>query len=519
MRNKLVFYSAVILMLTGCLFFMGCFGDSNREHQISINSDPAKVAALRSQIKMDVSGAKGLGGGEGSEYNQSGSPYCSVYRSVSSSLLSEIPPVVKFLQDGTGSSVYESLPEYTSLASAAVYKIIPSPDDSVYIVWDIYEGDIPRFSNKPLKESYTYYTWDDGTITDEDGNIITEDDIPVVVTTGNIWRISKDGVLTWFNGDGGDWEGNNPAANFAWNLMAYENYNKVKNFQMDKDGNLYGYKFQEDYGNSEILKYNPTSEELTTISICQSNYPRFDVCGSYIFEENVRENEYFKVIPIENPSQSHFIPRAASRTIQFYDSINDLIILESTWGVETLYTADDIEKDLYTEFAYYSPFEADNIVTWKNPDDWADYTAFEGGFIRDGKVYALLTNSTGDGDFRIYELSYSAENHTYTPSNEYIDVTSYYNKLNFTESKMNSNYLFYIDDDSHLWKVDASTGEVTDLTPQNIKVTDFAANETDVYITGKKGSSSVSGKINIQSNEFIESQTTDTLTVMATVDF
>ena len=511
MRNKYVSFSALFLMLTVCLFFMACSGDSGRP--VSLTADPAKVAALRAQIQMDVSEAKGIGGGEGSSYQQSRS----VYRSVMSAGTTDVPPVVKFLQDGTGESVYKNLPEYNNLASAAVYKIIPSPDDSVYIVWDIYEGSFPRFSNQPLRESYTFYTWDNGTMTDEDGNLITEDDIPVVVATGDIWRITKDGELSWFNGDGGDWGENNPAAGFAWNLMRYETYNRVKNFQMDGNGNLYGYKFQEDdTANSVILKYDPTAQTLTTVSVCQSNHPRFDVCGSYIFEENVRENAYFKVMPIANPSQSHLIPRAAYKTVQLYDSINNVVILESYGGEETLYTANDIANGLYTEFAYYSPYGADNIVTWDIPDS---YDTLENSFIRNGKVYALLCNRS-ESKYRIYELSYSAENHKYTPSNEYIDVTACYDKLNFTEGKMNSTYLFYLDDNSHLWKVDASTGNPTGCTPPGVDIiTDFAANETDVYITGKSGNTPVSGKINIESGVFTESETTDSLTVMATVDF
>ena len=359
-------------------------------------------------------------------------------------------------------------------------------------------------------------------MTDEDGNTITEADIPVVVTTGDIWRITKDGELSWFNGDGGDWGENNPAANFAWNLKTYETYNRVKNFQMDKDGNLYGYKFQEGDGNSVILKYDPTAQTLTTVSVCQSNHPRFDVCGDYIFEENVRENEYFKVIPIANPSQSHFIPRAASSTVQFYDSINNVIILDNPYGVETLGSASEIESQNCAAFSYYSPFTNDTIVSWERPGS-VNYVTFESGFIRNRKVYALLGNNSdwsnnGEYAYRIYELSYSTAEHKYTPSNEYIDVTACYDKLNFTESKMNSTALFYLDN-GHLKKVDASTGDRTDLTPTNVEITDFAANETDVYITGKRGNTPVSGKINIESGAFTESETTDSLTVMATVDF
>lgn len=519
LKKKSVEYSTLFLMLAVCMFFCGC--PRNSGTQINMN-DPVKIAALQAQIKLDVSGAKSLGGGEGSNYQSSSSR--SAFRSVSRSATGTegIPPFVKFLEDGTGHTVYESLPPYNNLDTAAVGSIIPSPDGSIYIAWDIYNGTWPRFSDKPLRESYGYVTWDNGTITDIDtGEVITEDDIPTVFATGLVWRISKDGKLTWFSS--GD-DPTQPGYDFLWDISTYMGSNHAKNFQIDKNGNLYGYKFLDiDYDTFKekvaLVKYDPSAEILETLSECEGSFPFFEVCGDYIVEAGVESSDdgYFKVIPIANPSQSFLNSKAVYSIVQLYDSINDVVISDCRGSAETLYTQEDINNEngrYYSPFVFYAPFGEDNIVTWDLPDGYGD-ASLEGSFIRNGNVYALLNVGSS---YKIHELSYSAENHRYTPSNNYIDVTSFYDKLDFSESKMNSTALFYLDG-SNIKKVDASSGTVTDITPSGVAVTDFVANNTDVYITGSNGTSAVSGKINIASGEFTASDTTDSLTVMAAVDF
>ncbi len=488
MKKNLVLLKNVASVLCVCLtalIFSGCNWEQKQAQ--------AK-AELLSKFQVDVSGAKSIGGG-GTDSSRR-----SVYGQVSSrSSKDELMSLVKFKADGKSESIFKSLPEYSNLEFRSVTNIIVSPDDSVYIIWD----DGPYFNNyAPYSANDNYnpnYAEADKTV-----------DTQIQIFTGRIWRITKDGELSWFDEYDFTHEG---FPTFPWkdSYCAYEK-------SIDKNGNLYALETSQT-SNAKILQYNPDTQKIKTISVCLSSHPKFEVCGDYIFEWG---SGYIRVIPINDPDGYWYLARntsdTASYSVNFYDYLNDV----TTTNIGT----------------FYSPFKTTNSVTVETPEQ-----STVKPFIRGNQLYARVycdyyswNETTYEDEHietdKIYALNYS--NHEYTlDDTKVIDVQEISSKLfdsysrDLPEKRMNSSGYFYLDSDTadffpHIMFVDGTTGAVQDLNtnlPSNIDIYDIAVNDTDVYFTGTRGTTPISGKINIATGEYTNSGSSVPIKVLATVDF
>lgn len=451
------------------------------------------LAELRSQISVNVSGAKSIGGGGISDSSRSRSGTV-----VSRSSSSDAVALVKFYSDGKTDSIFTSLPEYSNMEYLSVEDIVVSPDKSVYIIWKNASCEGPRFSNVPFTDQWNI-----------DYSAGTNMKPAVIFQTGNIWRITKDGELTWFNTyEITTYNGQETIPSFPWgttyNGHSYE-------YPIDKYGNLYA--FESNYTSSEnpkILQYNPNTQTVKTVSLCASNCANFTVCGDYIFESNTNSGSYLRVVPINDSDGYWYLARNTSAYssyyVNFYDYLNDVTTT--------------------SEGSYYSPFKTTNIVAFEKPEN-STVTPF----IRGKKLYARVY-SWNEASDKIYAMNYSNHEYTLDESNV-IDVTEISSKLfgsayeSISEKNMNSLGYFYLDSETdnffpHIMFVDGTTGNIRDLNtnlPSNIDIYDIAVNETDVYFTGARGTTPISGKINISSGEYTNSGSSIPIKVLATVDF
>lgn len=442
------------------------------------------LAELRSQISVNVSGAKSIGGGGSSENSRSRSG-----DAVSRSSASDVMSLVKFYSDGKSDSIFTSLPEYSNMEYCSVGSIVVSPDGSVYIVW-AQNTSAPSFSNVPFVDKMSI-----------DYSAGTNASPAVMLQTGQVWRITKDGELTWFNQyEWGTMYGQEPILSFPWGTNRAWNGNSYEYlYLIDKYGNLYA--FESNYSSSsnpKILQYNPNTQTVKTVSLCATNSASFKIFGDYIIEYG-EYGDYTRVVPINDPDGYWYLSRNGNGSdIWFYDSINDV-----GFGSPSL----------------YSPFKPTNIVAFEK----AEVSTVK-PFFRGKKLYALVSDS------KIYAMNYS--NHEYTlDESSVIDVTEISSKLfsngNIPEKNMNSLGYFYLDSDTvdffpHIMFVDGTTGTIRDLNtnlPSNIDIYDIAVNETDVYFTGARGTTPISGKINIATGAYTNSGTSVPIKVLATVDF
>ena len=217
MKQLRNFMYAFLLLATMMVLF-----SCNNDYQ---QNQAQALAELRSQISVNVSGAKSIGGGGSSENSRSRSG-----AAVSRSSASDVMSLVKFYSDGKSDSIFTSLPEYSNMEYCSVDNIVVSPDGSIYIVWNTNGGVRPSFANVPFVDKWNI-----------DYTATTNGEPSVILQTGSIWRITKDGNLTWFNQyELGTMYGQEPILSFPWGTnQTWNGYSYEYDYPIDKYGNLY----------------------------------------------------------------------------------------------------------------------------------------------------------------------------------------------------------------------------------------------------------------------------------------
>lgn len=493
------------LFLTLSLFAVICAIFTACKHNTRNSKTPSQLFA---EIRLNVSGAKTIGGGSGTNADGSG-----INASVKRAILADDTPLVKFLNDGTCSSIFENFPEYNNLSFCVVEDLVVSPDESLYIIWK----EQPLFNDYA---PYTSYFNPDYTGEEEsDGELIMN-----YLPTCNVWRITKTGELSFFDKNGRyvqDWNltNYNKAVGFHWR------YNEIlKSWPMDEKGNLYGFKWPpENMTSSTIVRLNPVTWEQTVIAETNTYLRDFILCKDYIVvicpSGSYDTNDYqenITVIPIDNPTNSYTLE---DFTFSFYDSVNDVI-----YGYD---------KNNEPKF-YYSPFTSDCTVTF-DTSEISEFCSIETALIRDGKTYYFIENNSSS-EIKLYPVSYSLSEHKYTPEltgaitiSEYDLFTDYNSRFGINQKHISSNgYVYWNYNTQKFTYVDGSTGNTKTLgdnLPDDINMIDFVLNDTDLYFTSSESdaeiwyNASASGKINIETGEYQASGLSVSINAMASVNY